>query len=103
MRQESHFYQISFESLNPYYTGSYSMSSEATTNISSRKSLNPYYTGSYSMRAFIIIASFSTENNRKYKRVTLKKKKKVLFLKACKDKQYFKERKHKHSKKTVYS
>lgn len=42
-------------------------------------SLNPYYTGSYSIRVIIIITSFSTENNRKHKRVTLKKEKKFSF------------------------
>ena len=43
------------------------------------KSLNPYYTGSYSMSLIIIITSFSTENNRKHKRTTLKKEKSSLF------------------------
>ena len=41
--------------------------------------LNPYYTGSYSMSLIIIITSFSTENNRKHKRTTLKKEKSSLF------------------------
>ena len=45
----------------------------------SKESLNPYYTGSYSIRVIIIITSFSTENNRKHKRVTLKKEKKFSF------------------------
>ncbi len=35
--------------LNPYYTGSYSMSFLSTTTIEEVKGLNPYYTGSYSM------------------------------------------------------
>ncbi len=37
--------------LNPYYTGSYSMSSIATSLYINYRRLNPYYTGSYSMRA----------------------------------------------------
>ena len=36
-------------SLNPYYTGSYSMSSTEMRQLLSNKGLNPYYTGSYSM------------------------------------------------------
>ena len=44
-----------------------------------KECLNPYYTGSYSMSLIIIITSFSTENNRKHKRTTLKKEKSSLF------------------------
>ncbi len=36
-------------SLNPYYTGSYSMRKFGSVSIASTQSLNPYYTGSYSM------------------------------------------------------
>ena len=36
--------------LNPYYTGSYSMSKLEQKNVVSLQCLNPYYTGSYSMR-----------------------------------------------------
>ena len=38
------------ESLNPYYTGSYSMSLSCLFRMSIVYCLNPYYTGSYSMR-----------------------------------------------------
>ena len=37
-------------SLNPYYTGSYSISSGTYVESTTRNSLNPYYTGSYSIR-----------------------------------------------------
>ena len=37
--------------LNPYYTGSYSMSAAVSQAVVvSSQCLNPYYTGSYSMR-----------------------------------------------------
>ena len=42
------------ESLNPYYTGSYSMSCWRRLTICANwRGLNPYYTGSYSMRHVI--------------------------------------------------
>ncbi len=65
--------------LNPYYTGSYSMRNMNENKEESVLRLNPYYTGSYSMSLIIIITSFSTENNRKHKRTTLKKEKSSLF------------------------
>ena len=67
------------KSLNPYYTGSYSMSGHGDQIQPINICLNPYYTGSYSMSLIIIITSFSTENNRKHKRTTLKKEKSSLF------------------------
>ena len=36
--------------LNPYYTGSYSMSKKSGFLEVKNEGLNPYYTGSYSMR-----------------------------------------------------
>ena len=65
--------------LNPYYTGSYSIRMLVADMLAKYQRLNPYYTGSYSIRVIIIITSFSTENNRKHKRVTLKKEKKFSF------------------------
>ena len=37
--------------LNPYYTGSYSMSLGTISENTKECCLNPYYTGSYSMRS----------------------------------------------------
>ena len=39
-----------YKCLNPYYTGSYSMSKQIPLKDINDEGLNPYYTGSYSMR-----------------------------------------------------
>ena len=45
----------SWSSLNPYYTGSYSMSMMTTiVSCKVQSRLNPYYTGSYSMSPFLL-------------------------------------------------
>ena len=42
-------FEPSQDGLNPYYTGSYSMSGTCNATNWNHCSLNPYYTGSYSM------------------------------------------------------
>ena len=42
-------------SLNPYYTGSYSIRCNAQDVYNIALGLNPYYTGSYSISLFIIL------------------------------------------------
>ena len=44
-------YVAQSNSLNPYYTGSYSMRFKLMANNVTEECLNPYYTGSYSMRS----------------------------------------------------
>ena len=45
-------------SLNPYYTGSYSMSFIMGTKNASDAGLNPYYTGSYSMSPYLWLGQY---------------------------------------------
>ena len=53
MRAEERAKTRASRSLNPYYTGSYSMSKTDLDKLADAVvGLNPYYTGSYSMRIY---------------------------------------------------